>query len=170
MDGINQGDIHMRPITKFLASALALSSMIIATAAEAECWTPEAAEAAQVRDLETMLMVASLRCRTSGDDFITDYNGFVIAGRASLTQANDQLRRHFASLGGLNAYDSYVTGIANKYGAGSDGLSCRDMKSIVSAASSAGGSLPALVRLAQSAQVEPRLPGGRCPTDVAVAH
>jgi hypothetical protein len=160
----------MNVFFKPLAAALAVAAILTSTTARAECWTPVAVEAAQVRDLETMLMVASLRCRLSGNDFIAQYNSFVRDNRPALIAANEELRTHFASSGGLNAYDSYVTSVANSYGGGAGGLNCGDMQSILSAAQSAGGSLSGLVRLAKSAEVEPKLPGNRCPAVVALAH
>ena len=155
---------------KPFAAALALTATSLSGVAQAACWSPQAVEAAQVRDMETMLMVAALRCRISGVDFLESYNAFVRGSRPALTLANDRLRIHFAPIGGLNAYDRYVTGIANRYGGGAEGLGCADMESILSAATAEGNSLPGLVRLAQAAQVEPRLPGEACPVMVVAAR
>lgn len=161
----------MKPgIARQLSAAAALAAATISSTANAACWSPQAVEAAQVRDMETMLMVASLRCRISGVDFLESYNGFVRGSRPALTLANDRLRTHFAPQGGLNAYDRYVTSIANRYGGGVEGLACSDMQSILSAAAAEGNSLPGLVRLARAAQVEPRLPGSACPATLVAAR
>lgn len=157
----------MRQIAKLAMAAAAVCAGITATAAQAQCWSKTAIDAAQVRDLETMLMVASLRCRITGQDFLSEYNAFVRQSRPALVEANDALRTHFASNGGLNAYDRYVTGVANRYGGGADGLTCRDMRSILSAAKAAGDNYSELVRLAQDADMKPQINGGACSVTIA---
>jgi alpha-D-ribose 1-methylphosphonate 5-triphosphate diphosphatase PhnM len=150
---------------KGLIAAAAMVALPV-TGAQA-CWNDSEVAAAKIRDMETMLMVSALRCRLSGNDILPEYNGFVRQSRVALTQVNDDLRRHFAPRGGLNAYDRYVTSIANRYGAGADGLSCDDMASILSAAVAEGGSYAGLARLADAAGVDPVLEGGRCTLTVA---
>lgn len=153
-------------ITKALAAATAIATL--SGAANAACWTPAAYKAAQVRELDTMLMVEALRCRKTAANFVSDYNRFVQVSRAALIQANAELKAHF---GGLNAYDNYMTTVANRYGAGTEGLDCRDVASIVRAGLAANGSLDGLYQVAVSAQVEPAVEGGRCrgvgPTNIA---
>ena len=156
-----------KTFAKSAAAALALCGVATAQSAQAACWSPAAVEAAQVRDLETMLMVSALRCRRSGDNFLPKYNAFVLESKSALTAANDAIRGHFAPLGGLNAYDSYVTSVANRYGAGAEGLGCDDMASILGAARAEGGSYEGLKRLAKVADVQPRLPGLACKVSVA---
>jgi hypothetical protein len=159
---------------KRVITAAMILAALTATPAQAACWTQDEVGAAKVRDMETMLMVSALRCRSSGHDFLGRYNSFVKSGRAALTLVNDRLRGHFESEVGpkraLDAYDSYVTAIANRYGAGADGLSCRDLASIASAAASEGGSVAGLVRLADNADVHPPLKGRVCPVTVAQAR
>lgn len=129
--------------------------------------------AAKVRDLETMLMVSALRCRLKGQDFLPAYNAFVRGSRSALVEVNDRLRAHFErsniGIAALNAYDRYVTAIANGYGAGVEGLDCIDMESILGAASAAGHSLASLEDLAERAESNPALPGGRCSLEIARA-
>jgi hypothetical protein len=148
------------------AALLAALGVMATSAANAACWAPVAVEAAQVRDLDTMLMVGSLRCKINDQDFISEYNSFVRSSRPALVEANDRLRDHFDTAGGLNAYDHYVTGLANRYGAGVEGLNCRDMRSIVKSAKAEGDSLTGLVKVARSAGIQPRLPTSRCPSAV----
>lgn len=135
--------------------------------AQAACWNETAISAAKVRDMETMLMVSALRCRVKDPAILPAYNKFVRTSRAALTQVNETLRRQFADQGGLNGYDRYVTSVANRYGAGTEGLSCEDMSSILAAAQSESGSLAGLSRLAAAANVQPILAGSRC--DISVA-
>lgn len=152
------------------AGAAAALAAVSVTSAQAACWNDEAVSAAKVRDLETMLMVSALRCRASDNAMLKQYNRFVVSSRAALASVNQTLRTHFASSGGLNAYDRYVTSIANRYGAGAEGLSCNDMTSILSAAEAERGSLAGLARLATDAGVEPRLSGERCTKTLAAAR
>lgn len=157
--------------------ALVAAAATMATPAQGACWSGAAYEAAQVRELDTMLMVEALRCRATPANFVSDYNAFVSGSRAVLVRANDALRAHFAAAGGraraLDAYDGYVTAVANRYGAGSAGLACADMASIARAAAAANGSGQALAELARLADMRPTLPGGRCevePSTLSVAQ
>ena len=151
-------------------AAIAAAIALPATSAQAQCWSEAAVTAAKIRDMETMLMVASLRCRRHSNRMLADYNHFVRQSRAALVRVNEELRLHFAPAGGLNAYDSYVTAIANRYGAGAEGLTCEDMASILSAANAEGGSFQGLARLASDAGVEPVLGGRRCPMTIATVR
>lgn len=153
----------------FIKSTLAAAVLapVPVTSAQAACWSETAISAAKVRDMETMLMVSALRCRSADPTILPAYNAFVRSSRVALTQVNNTLRRQFADQGGLNGYDRYVTSIANRYGAGAEGLSCQDMSSILSAAQSESGSLAGLARLATAANVEPVLTGNRCQLAVA---
>ncbi len=154
-----------KKITSF--SIVLTITALLNTPAQAACWSEAAVEAAKVRDLETMLMVSSLRCHAANPALLDEYNGFVKSSRAALTQVNQTLRKQFADAGGLNAYDKFVTAIANRYGAGTEGLTCNDMASIVAAAQAEGGSLAGLTRLATDAGAEPRLSGPKCSVTMA---
>ena len=157
---------------KFVAAVIA-AMMPLAPASAASCWKPVAVEAAQIRDFEMMLMVSALRCRATGNNFLPAYNRFIRDKRDALTQVNDELRDHFRSevgpVGALGAYDNYVTGLANIYGAGADGLACRDLQSITDAANALPASRSALLELADAAGVIPHLSGARCDAMIAVA-
>lgn len=158
----------MMRVMKGLAIAAACGA--IATPGEAACWSSAAYQAAQVRELETMLMVEALRCRRTDANFLPQYNEFVRTSRPALIRVNDTLRGHFASAVGqsraLDAYDDYVTSVANRYGAGTAGLDCEDMASIARAAAGAQGSHEALAELARAADMQPVIPGGRCDGDL----
>jgi hypothetical protein len=151
-----------------LAKALsaAVATALVASSANAACWTDAAYKAAQVRELDTMLMVEALRCRKTSANFVHAYNRFVVASRPALLQANAALRGHFAlthgQKGALNAYDNYMTTVANRYGAGTEGMDCDDMASIVNAGLAAKGSATALHDIAERANMVPTIRGGRC--------
>jgi hypothetical protein len=152
---------------KRAAAGLALAAVANAGVVQAACWSEDAVEAAQIRTLETMLMVASLRCRDSGTDLLPSYNAFVRGHRATLTVMNDRLRAHF---GNLNAYDRYVTSVANRYGGGAIGLDCDDMASLLKAARKTDGPGDELASIAQKARIRVTIPGERCPVTLARAR
>jgi hypothetical protein len=155
-----RGNVMIRTLVIALAAAA-----IVAAPAQAGCWKADEVAAAKVRDLETMLMVSALRCRAHGN-MLARYNKFVVHARPALTHVNDTLRAHFADSVGqgraLNAYDSYVTRIANRYGAGAEGLSCSDLSSITDAVVHEHPTFHALAALADRAGVRPLLDGGQC--------
>lgn len=140
-------------------AALALA----ATPVHAACWTQAEVAAAKVRDLDTMLMVSSLRCRFESAALLHTYNAMVTRHRAGLTEANMRLKAHFSpSIGGANALDRYITQVANRYGAGVDNLSCTSLQSIAQAALAEPTTYAALSALADRSVVVPELPGGTC--------
>ncbi|WP_375197500.1 hypothetical protein [Sphingobium sp.] len=157
---------------KLIAAALA-ATMPLAPATAATCWKQTAVEAAQIRDFEMMLMVSALRCRGTENNFLSSYNRLIREKREALTQVNDELREHFRDatgpVGALSAYDNYVTGLANIYGAGADGLACRDLQSITDAANALPSTRSALLELADAAGITPHLSGARCDMVIAVA-
>jgi hypothetical protein len=156
---------------KNLITAVACVASLVVTPAYASCWTPSQVAAAKVRDLDTMLMVSALRCRKTNVEMMDRYNAFVVQDRIPLTKVNDVLREHFIEKVGhseaLNAYDNYVTKVANRYGAGSEGLSCEDMSSIVGAAASEQVTVEALIQVAERANISPILDEQACPITIA---
>ena len=148
------------------ALAAAVATAMCAGSASAACWSDAAYKAAQLRELDTMLMVEALRCRKTSANFVETYNSFVVASRPALLKANATLKTHFTSevgaKGALNAYDNYMTTVANRYGAGTEGLACEDMSSIVEAALAAGGADAALSQIVEAARMVPAIPGERC--------
>lgn len=83
-----------------------------------------------------------------------------------LIEVNNRLRGHFFGAVGpaeaLDAYDRYITAIANGYGGGVEGYSCADMEAILAEAHVAGHSIASLEALAERTRPDPDLPGGRC--------
>lgn len=157
---------------KRMGAALAVAVLAASPARADTCWTNVAYEAAQIRDFETMMMVSMLRCRLVGNDFTETYNRFIRANRPLLDGANRELQAQFAKTVGsaraMGAYDDYMTKVANGYGGGNDGLSCRDFSSIADAAVSQAANRENLVALADRAGSRPALPGMRCGLSVAM--
>lgn len=141
-------------------------ALLAASPANAACWSETAYQAAQIRDFETKMMVSMLRCRLVGNDFTESYNRFVRSKRSVLQDASAELQAEFAKTVGkgraLNAYDDYMTKVANGYGGGVDGLSCREASFMIDAAVNSDTSRAELLALADKAGSQPRVPGGRC--------
>jgi hypothetical protein len=149
----------MKKAMMAVGAILALASAPV----NAACWTRAEVAAAEVRDLDTMLMVSGLRCRFQSTALLDTYNAMVVRHRAALTEANMLLKGHFTSaIGGANALDSYITRVANRYGAGAEALSCDSLTSIAEAALAEPSTLSALTALAERAAVKPQLPEGAC--------
>src|SRR5438067_1922942 len=106
------------PISKAAAGVAAAALLIAAPANAATCWKPEGAAAAKLRDLQSRLMVATLRCRAIGADIEASYSNFVRSNRQTIKAANDLLKAQFATgdKAGERAYDSFATALANQYG------------------------------------------------------
>ena len=111
-----------------------------AATAAALMMTPTTASAAsqdeQVRKLDIMLMVTSLRCRMGADDFQPQYRKF---SSNHLTSLNGAARRLEAGLvarhgkkGATRALDRISVGMANQYGQGHPWLGCAELKEITS--------------------------------------
>jgi hypothetical protein len=129
-----------------VAAALA-TSLVSTTASAASCWTQADVSAAKVREMQTRLMVATLRCRASGVNILASYNNFMAAAKPSIIAANDQLKAHFAASGpvaGQRDYDRYTTSLANAYGAADTGPeSCAEAANLAAEATAARGDLAA---------------------------
>lgn len=157
---------------KRLLVGCAAAMAMLSGAAQAACWTEIAVEAAQVRDFETKMMVSMLRCRIKGADYTQAYNRFVVEKRPLLSAASGELRAQFARTVGpsraMNAYDDYMTKVANSYGGGEGGLSCDETASMLDAAVGAHN-LTDLLDLAVRAGSSPYLPEERCPAPARFA-
>jgi len=101
------------------AAALALAATGAAVPAQAQghCWAEREVAAAQVREMQTMLMVAALRCQAAHIDISAAYNSFLTTQKDAIEHANLVIKRHFAAAGGQQAdYDHFVTLLANGFG------------------------------------------------------
>ncbi|WP_052223334.1 hypothetical protein [Novosphingobium malaysiense] len=89
-------------------------------------------EAEILRRLDIMLMVTSLRCRTTSDDFRVDYGAFTRNHLGELNAANRDLRIELTGRNGTRgadrALDRISVTIANQYGAGHPWLSCAQLR------------------------------------------
>ena len=126
-----------------VAFAVMLATVATPALAEEKCWTSKEMGAARIRDLQSVLMVSALQCRTSGHDVLAEYNRFVVAGRATIVARNDVLKARFTRLQGMRegqrAYDSFTTAMANAHVMGSNATAsfCTAMEALASEASAA---------------------------------
>lgn len=123
----------------------------VAAAGEAQCWQPYEIEAARVRDLQIMLMLGSLKCRTTNSEITTKYEKFnEKMGR--LDKYNSALKLRFMRASGIadgqRAYDDFITKLANSHmdGVQSAGF-CQMADTLLTLATNAGeNELPMLAR------------------------
>ena len=93
------------------------------------------ANAENIRKLDIMLMVTSLRCRTGASDFQADYQAFASAHLATLNRVSTVLKAELAYLygevGAVREMDRSDVSMANEYGEGHPWLGCHELGSIV---------------------------------------
>lgn len=150
-----------RKIGAVTAVTMMMSAAIPARAAS-PCWGDREVSAARVREMQTVLMVAALRCRAAGIDISADYNGFVTAQRGALAVANLVIKEHFAANGGSQSdYDRFATSLANGHGDDeTTDATCAEASALAhdGAAAVADG----LLQLATLRVFPVALPGGSC--------
>jgi hypothetical protein len=157
-------------MTKRIWTAAIAAAMTFAAAqpaSAATCWNAEQTAAAKVRDLQSRLMVATLRCQAMGYDVSPAYNQFVTANRGTIQAANAVIKAQFVTASGGSgerAYDSFTTALANAYGGEQTNESiCRDTEAADQEGASASGDVTLLLALADRLGPPPALPGGACP-------
>ena len=104
------------------------------------CFAPMSAmasaksEAENLRKLDIMLMVTSLRCRHGADDFQGDYQRFSAKHLNTMKQAytvlQTDLARQYGSNGAKRQLDRISVGMANQYGQGHPWLACDQLKEV----------------------------------------
>jgi len=133
----------------------------------ASCWNQQEEAAAKIRDLQSRLMVSTLRCRAMGIDVLENYNEFVRANRSTIQAANGVIKAQFTANHGSQGqtqFDRFTTSMANEYGADPTNRSvCADAAAAASEAAAANGDLPRLLAVADRLGSAPKLPGGQCP-------
>lgn len=120
----------MRKYHKLAAVVAAASSLAFGTPVTAS----PASDAAQLRKLDIMLMVSSLRCRFGADNFQRDYERFSTAQHATMQDAFATLQADYTSrmgpAGAKKALDTISVGMANHYGQGHPWLGCGELKAM----------------------------------------
>ena len=165
----------MNKFFKGAALGFALVGAGVAAPAQAVmgCWDGEGVEAVKLRDLQSRLMVSTLRCAAMGIRMADDYNAFVGANRATIQGANTVLKARFEAGHGPAAqteYDRFTTAMANAYGADATGQEiCGAMAGVAREAAAAAGDRATLLAIADRFGAAPQVPGGTCPVTLAAA-
>jgi hypothetical protein len=137
------------------------------------CWNETQVAAAKVRDLQSRLMVATLRCQAMGVNVSEAYNRFIAANRTTIQGANGVILAAFRSGHGGEAqtqYDRFATALANIYGDDATNQNvCAETAAAAEEAASAAGDIARLVTIADRFGAVPDLPGGQCPVSFAQA-
>jgi len=150
--------------------------MCVSTSAQAaaECWNPTQVAAAKVRDLQSRLMVATLRCSAMGVNVSAAYNRFLGANRSTIQGANGVLMAQFRAGFGREAethYDRFATSLANLYGDDATNEAvCADTAVLAEEAAVANGDIDRLVALEDRLGFSSPLPGGQCTVSFASAE
>jgi hypothetical protein len=109
-------------------AALAAGGMVCAMPASAA----GGKDAERLRRLDIMLMVTSLRCRTTPDNFQPEFQRFEAAHLGTLNEAAGELRNglvtEYGVTGATRALDRLSTTMANQYGQGHPWLGCAELK------------------------------------------
>ncbi|MBX9885158.1 MAG: S-adenosyl-L-homocysteine hydrolase [Novosphingobium sp.] len=125
--------------------------------------------AAKLRQLDIMLMVGSLRCRTTGQDYRAAYDRFLDHHRPSLGKANlailSEMRAKLGAVGALQTLDQASVRMANRYGQQA-GYGCGDLGEVTAALARSSGE--ALVHAADMLVGED-VALEACPVQVAAA-
>ena len=155
------------------ALGFAAAALVFVQPAQAamSCWGEEERAAAKIRDLQSRLMVATVRCRAMGVDVLTAYNDFVRVNRETIQAANGVIKAQFAAGHGPQAqtfYDRFTTALANEYGDDPTNVEvCGETAEVASEAAAAQGDIGLLLALAERTGPSPQLPGGECPISFA---
>jgi chemotaxis protein histidine kinase CheA len=156
----------MNNTIKGLAGACALLAMTATAAQASSCWNPVQAAAAKVRNLQSRLMDATLRCQMVGVDISATYNAFIRENRSALQGANTVLRDRL----GEREFDHFVTELANAADhAATDVDACAAAADAAQSAVEARGSVQTLLALEAQFDSQAELPGGECQIDFAAA-
>lgn len=158
--------------TRAAVVAGAMTICMPATAlAQQGCWNQTQVAAAKVRDLQSRLMVATLRCSAMGVNVAEAYNRFLSANRETIRGANAVLMNQFESSYGRQAqvhYDRFATALANIYGDDATSRSvCAETAVLAGEAAEAGGNIDMLVAIEDRLGFVSALPGGQCTVSFA---
>lgn len=117
-----------------LGIAAGLTAVLMAATTPAAHAATGNGEAVKLRKLDIMLMVNSLRCRSTPESFQSDYAAFASAHLAELNEANSTIKRdltrRYGRVGGKRAFDRMSTQMANEYGGGHPWLNCHGLKQV----------------------------------------
>jgi hypothetical protein len=156
----------------FFTAAISGALLCMASApavAAPGCWSAELVEAAKLRQLDVLLMVGSLRCRTGAQDYRAAYDRFLLRHRPLLGKVNQailaEMRTKLGSIGALEALDQASVRMANQYGEQAS-YGCGDLGEVTAALAQSG---PEALPRAAEVLVGDDVALEGCPVQVAVA-
>jgi hypothetical protein len=121
-------------------------------------------DAENLRRLDIMLMVTSLRCRMGADDFQPHYRKFSANHLSTLNTAARSLEAglvaQYGAKGAKRALDRISVGMANEYGQGHPWLGCGELKQITSDLAASHDASELKLAAAELLAASPRI-GGR---------
>jgi hypothetical protein len=151
--------------------ALTVAAMAAAAQPAHACWDDAGKDAIKITHLNTMLLVTALRCRGGADNFLPEYNRFVVNNSSLIGNQGKVIKMHFAATHGAKgaegALDRMSIGFANSYGTGHRTMGCRELKMLAGGLASKRQGVATLAEAADMAVGETRLPGGACPARMA---
>lgn len=153
---------------KVAASFAAIVALVGFAPAQAQCWTADDVQVAKVRDLQTRLMVASMRCESAGIAMNDQYGAFVTANRAAIATVNQRLRARFwTAFGredGQRQLDAFTASLVAQHQVdSSEPSACAAQSALSREAAATAGSVSGLIAIADRTGTNPSLPGGVCP-------
>jgi hypothetical protein len=135
------------------------------------CWNSTGQDAIKITHLNTMLLVTALRCRGGRDNFLPDYNRFVLNNSSLIGAQSKVIKAHLAKTygaqGAEGALDRMAIGFANSYGTGHRNMSCGQLKALAFELASRTQGVSTLTVVADASVGETPLPGGICPVRMA---
>lgn len=151
--------------------ALAAVAMVAAVQPAQACWTNVGHDAVKITHLNTMLLVTALRCRGGADNFLPEYNRFVVNNSSLIGTQGKLIKAHFAQTygarGAEGALDRMSIGFANSYGTGHRKMNCGQLKALAAKLASEKQGVATLAHAASGAVDDAQLPGGVCPVRMA---
>ena len=133
------------PVSRLVAGLAAAATLAAGTA---PLHASPTGDALKLRRLDMMLMVTSLRCRTTADDFQAGFRSFEANHTATLNGAARALRAgyvvQYGKIGADRELDRLSVAMANEYGAGHPYMSCAELKVATRDLAAATGERPLL--------------------------
>lgn len=153
-------------MSKLMKCALAASMALASVQPAQACWNDDAQNAATVARLNMMLMVTGLRCYKGADNFLPQYNRFVLSNNDILGSQHAALKSYFAQTMGPKAaegaFDRLVIGYANDYGAGHPTMDCPQLKALATDLASHPNNVLGLLAVAERTVGRADVPGNAC--------
>lgn len=165
--------MHLRTLKKSICAAAMAGAITISAStpvwAAPACWSADLVSAAKLRQLDVMLMVGSLRCRGTAQDYRAAYDRFLLRHRPQLGKANmailGEMRARLGAVGALQMLDQASVRMANRYGEQA-GYGCADLGEVTAALAEGGDEV---LPKAAAMLVGDDVALDACPVQIAVA-